>query len=136
MKARSVLQQAGFTLVEAVIALLLLGIATVIIIKLNGQLFANGQNLTTWQSDTQLLQACVDRVIGLRKTQTFSYFDTTSGANSGCYGLNSRLTVTVSSPAPACPTPIATPASGANCKQLNIKAAGFGSTVTLLIADY
>ena len=136
MNRHSAQPHTGFTLIEAVIALLLLGIVSVTIIKLNGQLFSNDKNLSTWQSDTQLLQACVDRMIGLRKNgKSFSSYAT----DSTCYGLyplsTSRVTVKVSTLA-SCPTPTASPASGAQCKQLDIQATGIGSTVSMLIADY
>lgn len=130
MNARSAPHHKGFTLVEAVIATLLLGILATIVIKLNGQLFKNDTQLTTWQSDTQLLQACIDKVVGLRKTKSYDWF-----ANSiNCYDLSSRASVTVNASA-LCPSPDSSNPSTANCKKLDIRVTGINSTVSLLIAE-
>ena len=130
MNARSAPHHKGFTLVEAVIATLLLGILATIVIKLNGQLFKNDTQLATWQSDTQLLQACIDRVVGLRKTQSYDTFFVTSA---NCYNLSNRVSVTVNTPA-LCPSPDGN-ASTAYCKKLDIRVTGINSTVSLLIAE-
>ena len=118
--------QRGFTLMEAVVALVLLSLVSVVITSLNGNLFLRSGDMRGLQQSTQLLQACVDQVIGLRKT---AGFDATFHCDE-LNALNTGFTLSVSlKPTPDhCPT-------GLQCKQVLISVNNIGSPVSLLFVD-
>jgi prepilin-type N-terminal cleavage/methylation domain-containing protein len=122
--------QHGFTLMESVVALVLLSIVSVVITSLNGNLFLRSGDMRGLQQSTQLLQACVDQVLGLRKTAGFA-------ATFHCNELNAlntgfTLTVSLKTTPDYCP--------GLQCKQVQISVNKTGSTggnpVSLLFVEY
>ena len=131
MKARPSVPYQGFTLMESVVALLLLSIVSVAIMGLNGNLFFRSTDMRGLQQGTQLLQACVDQVLALRKT---SGYDATFHCNE-LNALNTGFTLGVSLQA----TPDYCPA-GLECKQvlITVTPAGGSSTkpASLLFVKY
>ncbi len=63
--------QRGFTLLEMVIVILLLGITAAAIIPLNGGLFKNDRQMRNLQSTSQLLQACAEQIMAQRRLNGF-----------------------------------------------------------------
>ncbi len=131
MKNQPPSAQHGFTLMELVIAIVLLSIVSVVITRLNGSLFAGASDMRGLQQSTQLLQACVDQVIGLRKSSGFDATFQCAEINA----LSTDFTLDVSlKPTPDyCPT-------GLQCKQVLINVKKTGSTVnnpiSLLFVNY
>lgn len=68
MRSAAPQRQRGFTLMESVVALLLLAIVSTVVISLNGNLFLNSSSARQQQQGQQLLQACLDQVLTQRKT--------------------------------------------------------------------
>lgn len=123
--------QHGFTLMESVVALVLLSLVSVVITSLNGNLFLRSDDMRGLQQSTQLLQACVDQVIGLRKSSGFDATFQCAEINA----LSTEFTLDVSlKPTPDyCPT-------GLQCKQVLINVKKTGTTVdnpiSLLFVNY
>lgn len=123
--------QRGFTLMESVVALVLLSLVSVVITSLNGHLFLRSDDMRGLQQSTQLLQACVDQVLGLRKSAGFAatfHCNELNALNTG-FTLNVGLQTTPDH----CPT-------GLQCKQVQISINKTGSTggnpVSLLFVEY
>lgn len=115
-----ILQQ-GFTLMESVVALLLLSIASLGIIQLNGNLFLRSQEMRDWQEGTQILQACLDQVVAMRNSSGYSAaFDCD---NLNTLGTGFTLSVNPNATVEYCP-------SGLQCKQIVISASKNGTTST------
>lgn len=123
-------RQSGFTLMESVVALLLLSVAALGIIQLNGNLFLRSQDMRDWQEGTQLVQACLDQLIATRNSAGFT-------ATFHCDELNTlgtgfTLSVNPNATVQYCP-------AGLQCKQIEITATKGGSTstpVSILFADH
>ncbi len=62
----------GFTLIELIVVIVLLGIASAAVIRLNSGLNANASHIQDLQSNTQLLQACAERVVASRRLSGFN----------------------------------------------------------------
>ncbi len=112
---------------EMVVALVLLGIVSVTVTTLNGNLFLGSTEMRDVQQKTHLLQACMDQLIGIEKASGFSSI---SASPSPCAA---GVSVTID---PSCPSNLATnlpnlPA-GQQCKKVLITATGLSNPVTLL----
>lgn len=129
MKAHPFFLQRGFTLIETIVSLVLLGILSMAMMTLNGNLFLRSNEMRNAHQGTQLLQACMDQLISVRKTAGFSGIKTTSCSN---LGGATDLSVAVDD---ACPTNLSS-LSSSGCKQVKITATGMSSTVTLLFVNY
>jgi prepilin-type N-terminal cleavage/methylation domain-containing protein len=112
----------GFTLIEMVIVILLLGITSTAIISLNRGMFSNAGNMRELQTNVQLLQACAERVRTLRYLSGFN--QTSTDYDTACEALplvsansNKFLVTNVSTTASSCP-------SGATCQLVEIKVNG------------
>lgn len=131
-------QQHGFTLIELVVVIVLLGITSAAIIQLNGGLFKSGSNVRDLQSDTQLLQACTEQVLALRR---LTGFNDTPDFDTACEALaiankadnnNFDITTTPNYVGNSCPT-------NAVCQLIEIRAnsaAGTLGPMTLQLVKY
>lgn len=104
----------GFTLIEAVVSLLLLAMVASTLIGLNGHLFQGREHLHQLALNTPLLQACAERVLAMRRAEGFSAapaFDAACDAITG----DDRFDVDVipNSGSASCPAP-------AQCQQVDI----------------
>jgi len=137
MSLQALRTQRGFTLIETVIVILLLGIASAAVISLNGGLYKNVQQTRNVQSDTQLLQACAEYVMVSRR---LSGFNSAPNYDAACEGLpivapNSNkfaITTTLNYTGSSCPT-------GAVCQSVTISVNSTASTVgpvTLQLVKY
>ena len=81
--------QQGFTLIESVIALVLLAIASVAIVSLQGSIFSGQSDNKNLEVGVQLMQECAEQILAKRhKTSgTQSTADYLLVANSLCTGL-------------------------------------------------
>ncbi len=130
--------EAGFTLLELVVVIVLLGVASTAVIQLNGGLFKNGSSIRDLQSDTQLLQACAEQVMASRR---LGGFDDAPDYDAACEALpvatkadnnNFDVTTTLNYNGSSCPV-------SATCQLVDIKAHSTTGTIgplTLLLMKY
>lgn len=127
----------GFTLIETIIAMLLLALVSVVIVKFNGGLFYRASDIQSIQQSSLMVQSCVDRIIGIRKSKDV-FANPASVLNSSCDTLPSLMTgMTISvtsaiSTSPLCP-------SGKTCVQVDIKTTNGGvsrTPTTLFFVNY
>lgn len=116
----------GFTLIEAVIVIVLLAIAATSVIRLNGNLYLRAGDIDNIQKNTLLLQACADRIIGIRRT-AYSGLQAANFANS-CSTISPKLNITAVSLTQTCPL--------SSCTQLEVKVVENGVAVTPPLALY
>jgi len=123
----------GFTLIELVMVIVLLGISMVGLVTLFGQLGGSLAINDDTQTAAQLAQECAEHLLAARRASGYSL-----GGISDCSALPALNgfgppTVTVSDPytGTACP-------GGASCKLFTITATydSGASTVNLMVADY
>lgn len=130
MKSKTdIMGQQGFTLMEILIAIVLLAIVSTGIIGLNSQLFMQSANMRNLQIGTQLQQACIEQILAQRKSS--GYNASFSCANSG--GFTLTVTSTAVSGAPSyCPSPL-------QCNSVQVGISGNGiapAAATLLFVNY
>ena len=118
----------GFTLMETLVAILLLALLAVSATGLNGQLFMQSSNMRNLQMGTQLQQACVEQVLAQRKATGYA-------TTFSCASLNAQGFTLTANDAPSvqyCP-------SGLQCRQISVAVSGNGispSAATLLFVNY
>jgi prepilin-type N-terminal cleavage/methylation domain-containing protein len=130
--------EGGFTLLELVVVIVLLGITSTAIIQLNGGLFRNGNSVRDLQSDTQLLQACAEQVMASRR---LGGYNSAPDYDAACEALtvatktdnnNFNVTTTLNYTGSSCPV-------GATCQLVDIKAYSTSGTIgplTLQLMKY
>jgi prepilin-type N-terminal cleavage/methylation domain-containing protein len=122
----------GFTLMEILVAILLLAILAVSVIGLNSQLFMQSANMHNLQIGTQLQQACLEHLLDQRKSS--SGFNTTFSCSTlNSYGFTLSVTTSALNTSP-CPNP-----NTFSCKKLTVEVAGNGiqpTFATLMFVDY
>lgn len=62
----------GFTLVESIIVLVVLGIAAAAIISLQGNIFRGKADNQSIQTGVQMMQACAEKILALKRTSGYS----------------------------------------------------------------
>lgn len=77
----------GFTLVETLLVMVVLGIAAVSIISLQGNIFSGQANNQTVQVGVQLMQECAEQILARRRSSTTGYGY--SGVTTATCGINS-----------------------------------------------
>lgn len=130
----------GFTLIETIIAMLVLALVSVVIIRLNGGLFYRTTDIQAIQQSSLMVQACMDRIIGIRKSSDIFTAPGTTLPSTICDttflpSLSPGMTLKVSS---AISTSSLCP-SGKTCVQVNIntETSGVSKTpVTLFFVNY
>jgi Tfp pilus assembly protein PilV len=129
---------AGFTLVEALMVVLVLAIAGSAIVSMQGNLFSQQTTLSTSQVQTQLAQECAEQILAVRRFASDGFNTVVSGSSYGtnaCGGITALSGYTIPSvtftdpySGTGCPT-------GYSCKLVTISQDG-GSTLTLMLVDY
>ena len=123
----------GFTLIELVLVIVMLSIASVGLVALFGQLTSSLAVNNDTQTAAQQAQECAEYLLSVRRRAGYNL-----GGIADCSALPALNgfgppAVSVANPytGPACP-------GSANCKLLTIKAlyGSAGSTVTLLLTEY
>lgn len=115
----------GFTLIETIIVMVVLSIAAVAIINLQGNVFYGQSNNKDLQVGAQLLQECAEQVIAVRRKSGLNAVTTSTCnalGNYGGFGVP-LITITDDNTGVACPT-------GGNCKQVMITLSKGGSSLT------
>ena len=130
----------GFTLVETVIVLIVLGLAAVVIVRLQGNIFKGAADANSAQISIQLLQECAEKIVGIRRNLGFaaSQLNSTVCNNVTSSGF-SAPTVTITNGSngggstliAACPS-----ATLDSCKLVTIRQGSLNTPVTLLFASY
>ena len=118
----------GFTLIELVVVIILLGIAGAAVVMLQGSVFSQRELTRDQQIGAQLQQECAERFVVIRRTQGFNNALLQPGTYSQCADLpvfgsplldgNFSVQVTIASRtggAPPNPCPV-----GRNCKLITI----------------
>jgi Tfp pilus assembly protein PilV len=128
--------QLGVTLMETVMVILLLSIASAAIIGLNGGLYKNSKNIASLQTDTQWLQACAESVV---MTRRISGFNAAPNYLVACQALPNAplnkfaVTTTTSYTGSSCPT-------NATCQlvaiSVNVTTGGVIGPTNLLLVKY
>lgn len=132
----------GFTLVESIIVLVLLGIAAAAIISMQGNIFYGQSGNKDIQVGVQLMQECAENILATRRASGYgapSLADS-GAATSSCSGMTltnpnygaPTVTITAGSSAtiPACPS-----ATSNSCKLVSITQGGL-TPVTLMLVSY
>jgi prepilin-type N-terminal cleavage/methylation domain-containing protein len=132
----------GFTLMETVIVILVLGIASAAIINLNGQLFRQSGYWSTLQQATQIQQACIEKILRDRHELDYTLItppSTPPNCSTIAAGLTGyTLTVQSVSPAEFCPTSSDKTSAGP-CRQFTVSTATANTSTistTLLFVSY
>ncbi len=134
MRHASLNRCGGFTLVESIIVLVVLGIAAVGIISLQGRIFSGQSDIKNIQIGVQLMQECAEQVLAVRRQSGFSAVNTNTCStlgNTGGFGPPS-VTVTPDNGGAACP-------SGGICNKVEITLSKDGASltpITLMLVSY
>lgn len=116
--------QSGFTLVESIVVLVLLSIAAVGIISLQGNIFYGQSGNKDIQVGVQLMQECAEQILAKRRQSGYASVDQNTCTTLGNYGGFGTPSVTVTSDASAvCP-------SGGTCKKVVISVSKTGASLT------
>jgi type II secretory pathway pseudopilin PulG len=111
----------GFSLIEMVMIIVLMGIASVPLMAMFGRSVGSQGSDVAIQTAAQLVQACGEQVLGIRRRQTNGYglITTTSCSTLTAPAGYSLAALTVTDPytGGACP-------AGATCKRVQITASG------------
>lgn len=126
----------GFTLVETLMVMVVIGLATVTIARVQGGLFANQSTMRSLQVGTGLMQECAEQVLGVRRWTLDGYnaVSSTTFATNACGGVAALPGSTVPSVTLASYTGTACP-PGATCKTATITQNGL-TPVTVMLVDY
>jgi prepilin-type N-terminal cleavage/methylation domain-containing protein len=130
MKSIDMPRVSGFTLMESVVALLVLCMVSVAIISLNGNLFLRSRDAHDLQQGTQLLQACIDQVLSIRRTSGYAATLHCNEVNALVPGIT--LSVNPNATVEYCPT-------GLQCKEVQITLNRNGTSsapTSLLLVNY
>ena len=124
----------GFTLIETIFVMILLSIAAVAIINLQGNVFFGQSDNRDLQIGIALMQECAEQVVAVRRKSGFNPVTTSTCSALGNYGGFSApiITLTADNAGAACPT------SG-KCNQVVITLSKGGSSltpVTLELVNY
>jgi prepilin-type N-terminal cleavage/methylation domain-containing protein len=123
----------GFTLVESIMVMLVLGIASVGIVAMQGRLFAGLDTVDGMQVSTRVMLECAEQVLAQRRHTEDGYANVViTNGNGGnlCADVPGGPSVTVVEPftGAACPTDF-------TCKTLAITTGNL-ATVTVMMVDY
>jgi prepilin-type N-terminal cleavage/methylation domain-containing protein len=126
----------GFTLVEVLMVIVIVGAAAAGIAGMQGSLFQNRASVEDMQVRTSLMQACAEQVLAIRRyaPDGYDFVDTSLGSFANCGGLTAfggyavpSVTVVTFAGA-ACPT-------NGICKTVTISQGGMAA-LTLMLVDY
>ncbi len=133
----------GFTLIESIIVLVVLGIAAAGIISLQSRIFSGQSDIKNIQIGVQLMQECAEQVLATRRGSG-SYAAVTIGGPSPCGGMTAFVDTTVT-PNKTYSIPSVTtqdytggtgcPTGGTNCKLVLIKQDDL-TPITLMLVSY
>lgn len=124
----------GFTLIETIVVIVILGFAAVAINSLQRNVFIGQTSNKDLQLGVQLLQECAEQIIAVRRKSGFNTVDTNTCSNLGNYGGFGApiVTLTPDNTGAACPT-------GGTCNKAVITLSKGGSSltpVTLELVNY
>jgi prepilin-type N-terminal cleavage/methylation domain-containing protein len=123
----------GFTLVESIIVMLVLGLAALGITAMQGRLFTGLDTVDGMQLSTRVMLECAEQVMAQRRHTENGYANVVLANGNGgnlCADVPNVPTVTVVEPftGPACPT-------NYTCKTVAITTGGLAA-VTVMLVDY
>jgi len=128
----------GFTLIEMVIIIVILGIAAATVVTMVANVGKGTSDNTDLEIGTQLLQECAENVISQHRRDE-NFFSVTAGTGSAnCYALttygsfDSPVVAVASYTGTGCPT-------GASCKTATVTVSKGGvalNTITFMLVNY
>lgn len=124
-KSFHMVASSGFTLIETIIVMVILSIAAVAIINLQGNVFNGQSNNKDLQVGAQLLQECAEQVIAVRRKSGLNAVTTSTCNALGNYGGFGVpiITIAADNTGAVCPT-------GGTCNQVMITLSKGGSSLT------
>jgi prepilin-type N-terminal cleavage/methylation domain-containing protein len=128
----------GFTLIETIIAMVVMGIAAAGLIAMQGRMFNGISTVKDMQVDSRLMLECAEQVLARRRFAEDGFSAVVAangfGANQ-CGGLPALSGFTVPSVSITEPFTGAACPSGYSCKTVTISQGGLAA-MTLLLVDY
>lgn len=128
------LRSRGFTLMETIIVMIVLGLASVGIIAMQGRLFTGLDTVDGMQVNTRVMLECAERVLAHRRHTEDGYANVATPPNGNadvlCADVPTAPSVTLveSFTGPACPATY-------SCKTVSITQGNL-APVTLMLVDY
>lgn len=132
----------GFTLVETIIVMTVLGIAAAAIVSLSGNLFYGQSANRDLAVGVQIMQECAEQILAVRRKSQSAYTAVTSSTCSGLgnYGGFGAPSVTLSlagDPSPPSPVTACTNASTTCTATISVGKGGSSLTpITLRLSNY
>ena len=135
-RERSARRSRGFTLVETILVIMILAIGSIAVIRMQGNLFSQQDNVATLQTRVQLQVECAETVMASRRYREAGYdsIDTPGFTSSKCGGVTALSGSSIAGVAISDYTGTACPVSG-NCKQVDITQDGLPA-LTLILVTY
>lgn len=127
----------GFTLIEVLIVVVLLGVSAVGIGSMQGRIFKGQTGMKDLQVGTRLMQECAEQVLGVRRFTAGGYAavtDSNFGTNL-CGGVTAAPGYTIPSVSFTDPYTGASCPAGRACKLVAITQNGI-TPLTLMLVDY
>jgi prepilin-type N-terminal cleavage/methylation domain-containing protein len=132
----------GFTLVESIIVMVLLGIAAAGIVSLQGRIFTGQAANKDMQLGVQLMQECAEQILATRRNGIHGYIAVNNTAcsalgNIGGFGAPSVTLTLTGDPNPPNPVTACTSASSTCTATISISKGGSSLTpITLRLVKY
>lgn len=120
---KGVARSGGFTLIESILVMTILGISAVAIVSMQGNISFGQTGNADMQVGAQLMQECAEQILAVRRQTSYAAVTSTSCSSLGSYGgFSPSVTVTTDTGA-ACP-------SGATCETVVIAVSKTGTSLT------
>jgi prepilin-type N-terminal cleavage/methylation domain-containing protein len=124
----------GFTLIETIIVMVILGIGAAAIVSLQGNIFQGQSGNQNMQVGVQLMQECAEQVLAIRRNSGYTAVTTSACSNLGNYGGFGTPSVTLKNDSNASVTACASTTCTAT---ITISNGGPNMTpITLRLANY
>jgi prepilin-type N-terminal cleavage/methylation domain-containing protein len=130
-------RERGFTLIEIIVAMVVMAITAVAVVAMQGRMFQGSDSVKDMQVGSRLMLECAEHVLATRRHAAEGYSLVVDGANFGAakcgdlvalggYAVPSVGIVTITGS--ECP-------SGYECKRVTITHSGLAN-ITLMLVDY
>lgn len=127
----------GFTLIETIVAMVVLAIAATGVIAMQGKMFNNISSIKDMQVSSRLMLECAEHALAVRRHAQNGYATvaaTNGFGTNACGGITALAGYTVPTVTIADITSSACP-SGYSCKTVTVTQGGLNS-ITVMLVDY